>query len=55
MNIRENEIVRWILGYRRRIEDMKEEGWEIDVVGVYLNEMGEVAGLDYDVSDGSGD
>ncbi len=54
MNITQNEIVTWILGYTTSIEDMKQQASQIHVVAVYLNDIGEVPPLHYHVSDATG-
>lgn len=54
MNITQNEIVTWILGYTTSIEDIKQQASQINVVAVYLNDIGEVPPLHYHVSDKTG-
>ncbi|EHJ09201.1 choloylglycine hydrolase family protein [Staphylococcus simiae] len=54
MNITQNEIVTWILGYTTSIEDLKQQASTINVVAIVLNDIGEVPPLHYHVSDATG-
>lgn len=54
MNITQNEIITWILGYCKDIDDLIAQADQVNVVAIVLNDIGEVPPLHYHVADATG-
>lgn len=54
INISQNEIITWILGYNKNIDDLIENAKSVNVVAHVVNEIAEVPPLHYHVSDDTG-
>lgn len=54
MNIAQNEVINWILGYNQNIEDLIENAKSVNVVAHTLNDISEVPPLHYHISDDTG-
>ena len=54
MNISQNEVLTWVLGYHQSIEELRAHADQVNVVAVTLNDINDVPPLHYHVSDASG-
>ena len=54
MNISQNEVLTWVLGYHQSIEELCAHADQVNVVAVTLNDINDVPPLHYHVSDASG-
>lgn len=54
MNIAQNEVITWVLGYNKNIDDLIENGKQVNVVAHVLNDIAEVPPLHYHITDDTG-
>ncbi|TGZ37927.1 linear amide C-N hydrolase, partial [bacterium M00.F.Ca.ET.162.01.1.1] len=54
MNIAQNEVINWILGYNKNIADLIKNAQSVNVVAHTLNDLSEVPPLHYHISDDTG-
>ncbi|HLR18939.1 MAG TPA: choloylglycine hydrolase family protein [Staphylococcus sp.] len=54
MNIAQNEIITWVLGYNKNIDDLIENAQSVNVVAHVLNDIAEVPPLHYHITDETG-
>lgn len=54
MNIAQSEVITWVLGYNKNIEDLIENAKAVNVVAHTLNDIAEVPPLHYHITDDSG-
>ncbi|NWK83372.1 choloylglycine hydrolase family protein [Staphylococcus sp. GSSP0090] len=54
MNIAQNEVITWVLGYNKNIEDLIENAKSVNVVAHTLNDIAEVPPLHYHITDDTG-
>lgn len=54
MNISQNDVLIWVLGYHKTIDDIIEHIHEVNVVADTLNDISDVPPLHYHVSDATG-
>lgn len=54
MNIAQSEVIIWILGYNKNIEDIIKNAPSVNVVGHVLNDIDEVPPIHYHITDDTG-